>query len=116
MELGWGPNAELDYISAAFPAVMLARSNLAIGARRVIDAVQLGTADLVPTVLAQHLRRVGPEAVTGVVPNDPDAVAIAYVECTSVDTGHVAIISTAASGALVAYSGLLRLTSLEPTK
>jgi hypothetical protein len=116
VELGWGPNAELDYISAAFPAVMLARSNLAIGASRVIDAVQLGTADLVPTVLAQHLRRVGPEAVTGVVPNDPDAVAIAYVECTSVDTGHVAIISTAASGALVAYSGLLRLTSLEPTK
>jgi hypothetical protein len=100
VELGWGPNAELDYISAAFPAVMVARSDLAPGATRDVDAVQLGTADLVPITLGQRLRRI-----------DPDTV-----ECTVVDTGHVAVITTAASGALVAYSGLLRLTSLEPTK
>jgi hypothetical protein len=122
VELGWGPNAELDYISAAFPAVMLARSNLAVGGGRDVDAVQLGTADLVPTIIAQRLRRVDPganaeaaPARTGNAAGTADA-ATAVVECTVVDTGHVALISTTAVGALVAYSGLLRLASLELTK
>lgn len=123
VELGWGPNAELDYLSAAFPAVMLARSELAIGANRVLDAVQLGTADLVPTILGQRLRRIAPDAARAVAPGDAAAgaprhapPATTHVECTVLDSGHVAVISTAASGALVSYSGLLRLTSLEPTK
>jgi hypothetical protein len=116
VELGWGPRAELDYISAAFPAVMVARSDLAVGASRDVDAVQLGTADLVPTILGQRLRRIAPEEASPADPDDQVTAATTHIECTVVDTGHVAVISTAASGALVAYSGLLRLTSLEPTK
>jgi hypothetical protein len=112
VELGWGPSAELDYLSAAFPAVMVARANLDLGATRAIDAVQLGTADLVPTIISLRLRRLAP----GDVAAGPAAAATCYVECTVVDTGHAAVISTAASGALVAYSGLLRLDWLEPTK
>jgi hypothetical protein len=122
VELGWGPNAELDYLSAAFPAVMVARSDLAPGASRDVDAVQLGTADLVPTIIGQRLVRIGPDAaprlvpIPGASPAVAATVAASHVQCTVVDTGHVAVISTAASGALVAYSDLLRLTSLEPTK
>jgi hypothetical protein len=122
VELGWGPGAELDYLSAAFPAVMVARSNLAVGASRIIDAVQLGTADLVPTIISERLRRLVPDEAAAVArpdqeaATDPGTAVTSDIECTVLDTGHVAVISTAASGALVAYSGLLRLAWLEPTK
>jgi hypothetical protein len=114
VELGWGPAAELDYISAAFPAVMLARAGLAPGEVRHIDAVQVDTVDLIPVVVRQRLRG---------LPLEPDNLpaglaqpAAAVVEYLAIDTGHVARISTAASGALLGYSGLLNLAWLEPTK
>src|ERR1700680_56866 len=62
VELGWGPGAELDYISAAFPAVMLARSRLAPGEVRHVDAVAIGTVDLVPVVFPERLRRLPTES------------------------------------------------------
>ena len=116
VELGWGPDAEIDYISAAFPAVMLARSGLAPGAIREIDAVQLGTVDLVPIIVAQRLCRLPPHRLETKTDIGPIVPVTSQVECIVVDTGHVAIISTTASGALVGYSGLLRLAWLEPTK
>jgi hypothetical protein len=114
VELGWGPTAELDYISAAFPAVMLARQAIASGVVRDIEAVQLGTADLIPVVVRQRLRGLLLERDS--LPPGLDQQAAAVVECLVIDTGHVARIWTAASGALVSYSGLLNLAWLEPTK
>jgi hypothetical protein len=114
VELGWGPAAELDYISAAFPAVMLARAGLAPGDVRRIDAVQVDTVDLIPIVVRQQLR--GLPLEPGSEPAGLDHPAAAVVECLVIDTGHVAKISTAASGALLGYSGLLKLAWLEPTK
>lgn len=114
VELGWGPKAELDYISAAFPAVMLARSALAPGEVRQVDAVQIGTLDLIPTIIPQRLRGLPLESKSA--PRRLDHAAAALVECVVIDTGHVAQISIAASGALLRYSGLLRLVWLEPTK
>jgi hypothetical protein len=114
VELGWGPNAELDYISAAFPAVMLARAGPAPGEVRRVDAVQIGTIDLVPTIIPLRLRGLPLESER--VPRRLDHAAAALVECAVIDTGQLAQISTATSGALLRYSGLLRLTWLEPTK
>lgn len=114
LELGWGPAAELDYVSAAFPAVMLARAALQPGEVRHVDAVQLSTADLIPAVVPLRLHRL--TLAPGGVPPGFDQPAAAVVECLVIDTGHVARISTAASGALLGYSGLLNLAWLEPTK
>jgi hypothetical protein len=116
VELGWGPNAELDYISAAFAVVIMARSFPgngvghglhSAGAERAIDAVEFGVEDLVPGVVARRLRRIDPEG--------PDGVAARSV---TVATGHAATIEVAHSGALVRYEGLLELArpDREPTK
>ena len=114
VELGWGPAAELDYISAAFPAVMLARAGLALGEVRHIDAIQVATVDLVPVVVPQRLRRLPLEPEN--MPQVLDQPAAVVVECMVIDTGHVARISTSGSGTLLGYSGLLTLAWLEPTK
>jgi hypothetical protein len=119
IELGWGPQAELDYISAAFPAVMLARSELAPGQVRQVEAVQIGTVDLVPVIVPQLLRGLpldSDDPAHEDLRQGPAGTAAAKVECLVGDAGHVALISTAASGALLGYSGLLRLAWLEPTK
>jgi hypothetical protein len=113
VELGWGPAAELDYISAAFPAVMLARTGPIPGQLRHVDAVQVATVDLIPAVVPERLR--GLALGDGNMPPGFDLPAL-VVECTVIATGHVARISAAASGALLSYSGLLTLDWLEPTK
>jgi hypothetical protein len=116
VELGWGPDAELDYISAAFAVVIMARSFSAdavepgvdaAGAERVIDAVEFAVEDLVPAVVARRLRRV-----------DPSGRVAVSARSITVATGHVATIEVAQSGALVRYEGLLEVESLEsePTK
>src|SRR5258708_9920724 len=51
VELGWGPRAELDHLSAAFSTVVVEPLDLIPGKPLAIDAVQLGTADLVPVVV-----------------------------------------------------------------
>jgi hypothetical protein len=110
VELGWGPNAELEYISAAFPTVMLARSGLEPGADRQVDAVHIGTIDLVPTVVTLLLRGL-PDT-----PSAPARLATRRVEVISVETGHHATAAATAEGVLLSYTGLLRLTSLEASK
>jgi hypothetical protein len=125
VELGWGPNAELDYISAAFPTVMLARSGLASGVTRRVDAVQIGTVDLVPTIVAQVLRGVPtgdprgtPPMAQGTGQAAPEAgtETARQVECVVIETGHLATATATAEGVLLGYTGLLRLTSLDASK
>jgi hypothetical protein len=136
VELGWGPTAELDYISAAFPTVMLARSGLAPGATRHVDAVQIGTVDLVPTIVAQVLREVPAGDRRGTPPAAPAAAPVTaatatatghraleagaetarQVECLVIETGHLATATATAEGVLIGYTGLLRLTSLDASK
>jgi hypothetical protein len=141
VELGWGPNAELDYVSAAFPTVMLARSGLEPGAARHVDAVQIGTVDLDPTIVALRLRelpagdprgapsrsapsmapssaRVTPPMAPAPGHRAPEAGAetARRVECLVVETGHLATATATAGGVLLGYAGLLRLTSLDASK
>lgn len=105
VELGWGPAATLDYLSAAFSTVMLARAGLGPGESALLDAVQLGIEDLVPEIVPREIRRL----------DDEDGAR--YVS-TVIATGHSAVLALDPSGALRSYAGLLRLDSLTapPTK
>jgi hypothetical protein len=118
VELGWGPNAELDYISAAFPTVMLARSGLAPGASRKVDAVQIGTLDLVPTIVGQVLHRRAPAAGEREEPASsvPGVAVGQWVEFTVVETGFTSMATATADGVLAGYGRLLRLTWVETSK
>ncbi len=115
VELGWGPHAELDHISAAFATVMMERMDVAPGETREVDAVQLGTADLVPTIIPVVVR--GLEYAGPVDGRDGQATTeAARVEWTVTQTGGASVISTTYAGALSSYGRLLRLTSLEASK
>jgi hypothetical protein len=102
VELGWGPDAEFDYLSAAFTAVTVARSGLTTGRTRVLTAVQISAEDLEPMLVTQEWTAV-------------DATAF---ECLTRQTGHRARVAVGAAGEVQAYEGLLVLESLEvlPTK
>ena len=118
VELGWGPSAELDYISAAFPMVMLARSGLAPGASREVDAVQIGTLDLVPSIVGQVLRGLAPGSGDGEesAPVVSGAAVGQRVEFMVVETGVTSVAKATAEGVLVSYGRLLRLTWVETSK
>lgn len=105
VELGWGPAAELDYISAAFPAVIMARS-FSDGTRaRRVDAVEFGVEDLVPAIVERRYQR--QDAPGGGV----------TARCVTGETGHAALVEVSAAGALLRYQGLLALEEMEePTK
>jgi hypothetical protein len=105
VELGWGPAASLDYLSAAFPIVMLSRAGLAPGESARMDTVQLGIEDLVPEIVPREVRRFGAPG------------SLRYIT-TVIATGHSAELLLDPSGALRSYAGLLRLDSLTeaPTK
>ena len=108
VELGWGPNADLDYISAAFAAVMAARSPLRPGDSRQIETVHIGAEDLLPEIVTRELTRIkGPG----------DGI---HLLNRAVATGHTVELELDPSGALRAYAGLLRLDRLSllpaPTK
>ncbi|HXA42332.1 MAG TPA: hypothetical protein VNV65_05370 [Candidatus Solibacter sp.] len=100
VELGWGPHAELDHLSAAFATVVVERLDLIPGNALEIDAVQLGTADLVPAI----------------VPVVVSAAAATGIDWTVVATGHSTRITTAAAGAIAAYGELLALDRLEVSR
>ena len=100
VELGWGPQAELDHLSAAFATVVVERLDLAPGSSAQVDAVQLGTADLVPTI----------------VPVVVSAEAATAIDWTVVATGHSTRITTAMGGAIASYGDLLALDRLEFSK
>jgi hypothetical protein len=108
VELGWGPEVELDHLSAAFATVMAARSALEVGHRRRLDTVYLAPEDLLPGVVARELLRLPDEAGATVLLNR------------AVDTGHEVRLELHPSGALRGYEGLLRLERITlspaPTK
>jgi len=112
VELGWGPRAELDYISAAFPLVMAARARLTAGATRRVDAVQIVTEDLEPRVVAMDLG-LEDEAAAMDLPGAIVRPGRRY-RLGIPATGHSACFWIGPSGALLGYEGLLRLVSLEP--
>lgn len=106
VELGWGPAAELDYISAAFPAVIMARSFAEGAWARRVDAVEFGVEDLVPTIVERHYQ----------VQDRPVGGGVS-ARCVTGETGHAALVEISAGGALLRYEGLLALEALEePTK
>jgi hypothetical protein len=100
VELGWGPRVELDHLSAAFAMVIAERLDLASGTPVGVDAVQLGTADLVPTIIPVVAAPHGPSEIYWTV----------------VATGHSARITTAQAGAIAAYGELLALERIEVSK
>ncbi|HEY8740559.1 MAG TPA: hypothetical protein VIN56_08205, partial [Candidatus Dormibacteraeota bacterium] len=106
VELGWGPAVEFDYISAAFPAVIMARTFSSGATVRGVDAVELGVEDLVPVVVVRSYRRASGQS---------DGIT---ARCVTAATGHVALIEVAPSGMLRRYEGLLELEAPagEPTK
>ena len=93
VELGWGPGVELDYVSAAFPTVAMARFPLGPGAHREVSAVHIGVDDLEPQVLEQVWSAAGPGGVLVVTRA----------------TGHRASMALRQDGLLLSYAGLLRL-------
>ena len=106
VELGWGSNAELDYVSAGFAAVIMARSFHGNAMERHVDAVEFGVEDLVPAIIPRLYRRLPGGAGGG-----------AAAECITAGTGHRARVEVAPGGALLAYEGLLALEELDaPTK
>ena len=93
VELGFGPGVELDYLSAAFSAVLAARSG---PGRRSVSTILIGTEDLDLSVVERECEN--------------DAAGLL---CRTPSTGHEARIEVGPSGELVSYAGLLRLA---PTK
>jgi hypothetical protein len=108
VELGWGPQAELDHLSAAFPMVMAARTELVAGESRHLETIYIGADDLLLQVVPRELTAVPGESGT------LDLLSRA------VETGHAVRLSLDPSGALRSYEGLLRLERLNllpaPTK
>ncbi|MFN2466168.1 MAG: hypothetical protein ABR598_07890, partial [Candidatus Dormibacteria bacterium] len=106
IELGWGPNAEFDFLSAAFAVVMMARSFDGGAQERAVDAVELGVEDLVPVVIGRRYELLSGDRAEGF-----------RARCTTPVTGHATTIEVAPSGALLGYAGLLALDGLvSPTK
>ncbi|MDP9324998.1 MAG: hypothetical protein M3O87_00485 [Candidatus Dormibacteraeota bacterium] len=108
VELGWGPQAELDHLSAAFPMVMAARTTLIAGESRHVETIYIGAEDLLLQVVPRELTAVAGEG--GAL----DLLSRA------VETGHAVRLTRDPSGALRSYEGLLRLERLNllpaPTK
>jgi hypothetical protein len=106
VELGWGPNAELDYLSAACAEVIMARSFGGEARERRVDAVEFAVEDLVPAIVARRYLRLEAPFGGGTI-----------ASCLTEETGHQALVEVSAGGALVRYAGLLTLEELEePTK
>ena len=90
LELGWGPLVEVDFISAAFPTVLLARSPK--GVERSLRAVLVDVEDLLPHPQEQRYRWVGETAVVLTLP----------------ETGKVIPITLDSDGFVNEYGDLLR--------
>jgi hypothetical protein len=107
VELGWGSDWELDYVSAAFTAVLLARSDFAHAPERRVRAVHIGVEDLEPTMLAQVYTA---EVIAGSAPDDIGLV----LRCLTPSTGYRATITTNARGEVLSYENLFLLESITP--
>ncbi|MHB8508270.1 MAG: hypothetical protein ACYDGR_06430 [Candidatus Dormibacteria bacterium] len=95
VELGWGPSVELDYLSAAFPTILAARSRR--GDRPHAAVVLVTAEDLLPEPQEHSYRWSGPDCLV------LDVAA----------TGYRAEIALEPSGMLRTYGDLLRLDQVE---
>jgi hypothetical protein len=109
LELGWGPDAELDYVSAAFTEVLVARSSFQHAPERRVRAVHIGVEDLELTMLDQ-VYTVEPtvEPIPGPASDDAGLV----LRCLTPSTGHRSKITTNARGEVLSYENLLLLESI----
>lgn len=108
IELGWGPQAELDYLSMAFPLVLNARRAPAGGGSEVIDSLHIGLEDLLPVVVRLEIGRRTP---------GPANPAGHRLECLTLDTGHRTIFDFDADGTLDCQVGhARRVAGAQPRK
>jgi hypothetical protein len=103
VELGWGPDAEFNHLSAAFSEVILMRSARRDASTRVVSAVILTTDELEPVVARQRYRLLG---------ESPDGVR--EYECLTLDSGRRDVLRVSPAGVLLEYRGLLQLVAVEP--
>jgi hypothetical protein len=98
VEMGWGPEVELDHLSAAFTAVLVERWRRSGAEERDLDVVYLGD-DLVPEPLRQHYRALqrGPGG------------EILTAQRTVVATGARAVVRILEGGVVASYAGLFSL-------
>jgi hypothetical protein len=97
VEMGWGPDIELDHISACFATVLLARWDSEVRPRRQVTSVYIPADDLLPEPLQQEYRVVERSA------------AVTLVERLVPATGSRAEIAVGPGGIVQHYAGLFRL-------
>jgi len=100
VEMGWGPNVELDHLSACFTTVLLGRWDAAAQPSRKVTTVYIGAEDLVPEPLDQRYR----------VTARDEATATTRIERLAPSTGSTAMITVIDGGVVRGYEGLFRLT------
>jgi len=98
VEMGWGPDVELDHVSACFTTVLLARWDLAAMPHRAVTSVFIPADDLLPEPLGQEYR---------VLENSP---SMTRVERLVPGTGSRAEIAVLPGGVVQRYEGLFELT------
>lgn len=98
IELGWGPRAEVDYLSAVFSEVTLRR----LAARHVVEedveCLSIDAETLEPVVVTRRYRRLADSAWA----------------CEVAATSHHARLMQDGAGVLVEYEGLFRLDGASP--
>ncbi|HEV3232403.1 MAG TPA: putative glycolipid-binding domain-containing protein [Candidatus Dormibacteraeota bacterium] len=97
VEMGWGPEVELDHLGAAFTTILLARWDFAARPARRIRTVFIGAEDLVPEPLEHDYRVFA------------DAEGIVTVERAAAIAGRAATIRVAPGGVALSYSGLFEV-------
>ena len=102
VEMGWGPDVELDHVSACFTTVLLARWDLTGRPHRAVTSVYIPAEDLLPEPLEQEYR---------VLERSP---SVTRVERLVPGTGSRAEIAVLPGGVVERYEGLFRLTGTWP--
>ena len=97
VEMGWGPDVELDHVSACFTTVLLARWDVASTPRRQVTSVYIPAEDLLPEPLDQEYRVIDRSA------------SLTRVERLVPATGSRAEISVVPGGLVQRYEGLFSL-------
>jgi hypothetical protein len=106
--MGWGPEVQLDHMSACFSTVLLARLHLDPGLPRRVKSVYIGAEDLVPEPLEQEYRLISGDPAWAI---DGDSVVAKTVERLVPGTGSRARLTVLEGGVLAEYEGLCRLTA-----
>lgn len=98
VEMGWGPDVELDHVSACFTTVLLARWGRGALPRRAVTSAYIPVEDLRPEPLEQEYRVL------------EDSASIRRVERLVPGTGSRAEITVLPGGVVKRYAGLFQLT------